>query len=549
MKRQRGAALVLVLMVTVVFLILIGSLIDILAIEWRDADTSARSNSALTAAYAGVDAMILDIEEFYVHSVQTGNVPTQVQATFPDPGGGQSTTSYVAWIPQQWHGNGLNYYLINSDGSNGASPNTVTRGVSALVREIPFTTYAMWTNSETSNTGNGVYYTDGQHYGGLVYSGGPMHVRYSSDPAPDFPIFGDGFQIAQGSWVQWYDTTNGDTKPPSTPAELAAVFGSGGETHVPHQDLPGLSQNLVVFSESFYGDAVHNGSSDLAKAASQPPGIYVNGVPPTGGNLSTGIFVNGDAEVKATGSSPDGQLNDGTQIFDIKSPTGAFPETTVTIDFSTNTTTISGSNSTATYTGVPSGASATGNGAIFVNGDLQVDGGSTIHGQYDMAVPDPPTNNEKITLTGSVKYASDPYGNPNNANSQDELALWANNIGLDDTTSGNIEIDGLIMTGYFQECTHRSCGGTFYNVYCDPSGCSGSGMGNMALFGSLVQNIRGKFGEVDSNLHLVSGFLRNDVYDQRLGAVPPPFSPTTNLYSIVALTDDGTGVPIGQPGP
>src|SRR5579864_338932 len=554
-RRERGAALMLVLMVTVVFLILMGSLIDVLAIEWRDATTSEQSNAALTAAYSGVDAMILEIEDFYANSVQGGQVPQNVSATFPDPAGGQPTTAYNATVARTWSGNGLNYYLIISTGTNGdlTGSNKVQRTVRALVREIPFTADAMWTGHEHTNTGGFVFYTSGQNYGGPVYSGGPMHIRYQSPtPASPPPIFSDGVQTTQTP--VWFDVTNSNTGQPSNPAEVAAVYGSGPQMSIVQpQTLPGFAQNLVVFSESYYGDAVHNDSTDLATAGSLPVGIYVDKSIPSGGGqpLTSGIFVNADATITATGSSPDGLLTDGTQTFVFTPPPNPIGDShalvgtvTVTVDFANNQTTVTENGATTVFNGVASGEqsnSSSGNGAIFVNGTATI-ADSTIHGQYTIAAPDPPTlpgsSAQTIVVEGSIKYAADPYPfgqNPNAANSQDELALWANDIKLNDTTSGNIEVDGLLMTGFLNECSSGPCrDGTFFNKNCGPAACGG-GIGDMTLYGSLVQNIRGKFGVVSANLALLGGFLRTDVYDSRLGAVPPPFSPTTNIYSIVAV--------------
>jgi len=68
-SRQRGSALILVMMLVAVFLILMGSLIDALALESQSSIESADSAAAVTAAYSGVDLMILSVEEFYDNGI------------------------------------------------------------------------------------------------------------------------------------------------------------------------------------------------------------------------------------------------------------------------------------------------------------------------------------------------------------------------------------------------------------------------------------------------------------------------------------------------
>ena len=65
-----------------------------------------------------------------------------------------------------------------------------------------------------------------------------------------------------------------------------------------------------------------------------------------------------------------------------------------------------------------------------------------------------------------------------------------------------------------------------------------------AFLGSLIENVRGKRGTLGST---VSGFETNGVYDPRLATKPPPYTPTTTQYVILALcTEDSTGKTCGQ---
>ena len=528
-------------MLVAVFLILMGSLIDVLAIESQNSTESANSSAAVTAAYSGVDLMILSIEEFYQNGIQGGQPPKTIACDFGRPGGGAITTQCSATIDQTWNSTGINYFLIRSTGS--ALPSTdkeVDRQVVALVKQVPFGAYAHFSESENSNTGDKIWYSWRQSFDGPVYSGGSMHIMYNGNNWRT-PIFPMGFTTDQPkSHIHWYDAENQDGKPPQTQDQVLSVFGTSNPTFAQNAiNLPGFAQNLAVFSEAFYGDDTHDNNTDLA-AAGQNKGVFVNGGDPNcpSGTLCSGIFVSGN-NVQISGSSvadPNGTLASGTQTWQISSPD--FATTTVTVNFGANTTTVSVGGSTKTYAGVASGEqsdSSQGNGAFFVDGNLTVADGTTVHGQYTVAVPDPPVNNEGITLDGSVKDATDPQGgNP----SQDELALWADTISLNATES-KVTVEAMVLTGYANECVQKNCGGWFGNVYCKQSGCNGGGQGILTLYGSDIENLYGKMGVVDDNGDPLAGYIREQTYDPRLGAVPPPFSPTTNLSSVVALQDVG----------
>ena len=531
-------------MLVSVFLILMGSLIDVLALESQNSIESGDSAAAVAAAYSGVDLMILSIEEYYQNGIQGGNPPQVVSCAFSNPGGGGVTTSCTAKIDKTWNGTGINYYLIRSTGSAIPSQDKkVDRQVVALIKQVPFGAYAHFSESEHSNTGGPIWYSAHQSFNGPVYSGGDMHIMYDG-ANPNSPIFPMGFTTDQPqSSLHWMDVQDGNHSPPNTPNEYRSVYGTSGPTFAPSGiNLPGFAQNLAVFSEAFYGDTLHADSTDL-QSAGQDKGVFVNGGDPScpANVICTGIFVAGNAEISATSvPDPNGTLGSGTQTWNISSPDGSFTGTyTVTVNFATNTTTVKGPSGTTTYAGVASGEQSNGsqgNGALFVDGNLTIDGGSTVHGQYTVAVPDPPLSGESLTLKGSLTDASDPQGgNP----SQDELALWADDIYLQ-TSEMSPTVEAMILTGYSNECSQNNCGGWFGNYWCTVSkSCAGGGKGVLTVYGSDIENLRGKMGVVDGGGNTMAGFVRNQTYDPRLGADPPPVAPTTNLYSIVALQDVG----------
>jgi hypothetical protein len=545
--KVRGVAMIMVVIMAAVFFMLIGTLLEILAMEAHAVGSSESSNIALTSAYSGVEAEILSIETYYVSGTAQGIPTTYASATTPDQDDPNEQTGYQTQITSVYsaYGTGIKYFLIDSTGfeqrtSAGTTITVMQRKVSALVRQVPFSTYSQFTENENSNNGNIVWYTNPQNYQGLVYSGGRMHIMYTPGSTP--PIFSQGFQTATNPI--WFNTATQTGAPPRG-ASLSSVYGpDSSEQIVSALSLPGLSQDLIVFSEAFDGDAAHNDVGTFtSQTSSLAPGVYLNGQLSTssgaGGSLNTGIFVQGDADLTASASG-----NTETFTFSAADSTGP-PKTIVLVDFGADQTTVTTASGTTTYNGVPSGeagGTSNGNGAIFDNGSLTIADGSTIHGQYTIALPDPPTNTQEMTLQGSLTYQTEPDPQ-NGVLSNDELALWANDIYLNDTTDTNPRIDGMILTGFVNECASGRCrDGAFYNPNCTQLKCSGAS-GNITLFGSLIENIRGELGLLGASGILEGGFLRTAIYDARLGSDPPPFSPTTNEYFIVALTDDGTPQP------
>jgi hypothetical protein len=543
---QRGVALLLVFMVTIVFFILIGSMLEILAMESHAVASSAESNQALTAAYAGVDAQILAIERFYVNGTNAGTPPDADTLIFPNESGQSLDTGYNAQITKTYSDvhSGIRFYLITSTGfvqdAGGLHDVKLSRQVSALVRQVPFSQYSQFSNSEISTTGSTVWYSNPQSFQGLVYSGGTMHIRYT--PGATGAIFQAGFVTASNR-VVWQNALTGSPADPCKPLtpDCSDVFAGGTPTYQTSitQDLPGSTQNLVVFSEALFGNSDHNDVTDLNDQSGRAPGVYVNDQMPSGGsggNLQTGLYIQGNTEMSSTATG-------NTETFNFKGDgTPNFPQTTVTVDFGADMTTITEGGSTTQYDGVPSaepGNGSNGNGAIFDNGSMTIDDGSTIHGQYNIALPDPPTGaGQVMTLQGSLTYENDPQKGA--TNSTDELALWANDIEMHDKTDPNPEVDGMILTGYVNEADKGAgADGAFFNNMCTRLACGGA-EGNIVLYGGMIENIRGELGALNSSGLLSGGFMRSAIYDSRLGANPPPFSPTTNDYFVVALTDNGS---------
>jgi Tfp pilus assembly protein PilX len=95
--RQRGVALITALLMCVVFLVLVGALMAQMIGELQDVGAHSNSAKALNAAYAGVENMVLQIEE---NASGPGHVsPSPINYSYPSP----STVSYAATVSQTWN--------------------------------------------------------------------------------------------------------------------------------------------------------------------------------------------------------------------------------------------------------------------------------------------------------------------------------------------------------------------------------------------------------------------------------------------------------------
>lgn len=519
--KQRGVALLAVIALLVVFLIFVGAVMTQLAQEVNSSKTHGVSMKALAAADAGVRAMVVVIEE----NIAAGKGdPGSIGYSYPEPAG-PPTTSYNAkilnsWLPQAFGGS--RFYLIESDGTVNTGVENQTRVVRAIVRAQSLAQFASFSNYESNQFGKTVWYTPNQHFDGLVYSGGPMHVEYDTAINKNNPIFGrtvqtvlnpvfaevqGGVPVDDGS--DWSNVVNGGMP----------NFGVG----VQPLGLPQPQKDVLVASEAFYGKANQITNTyptcGAALCMNQVDATSQKGVP-----LTTGMFITGNVAINATSAGSQ-------ETFTITAlPPSSFAPYTVVVDFGAKTTKVTSGGNTGTFTGVPSGDNGPGmgNGALFVNGDATLKLGSVIQGQYTLAVPDYKGDVHNIFLKGNGSIT---YNDP----SKDQLGLWANDV-IVSTNSSDITIDADIIAGWPGE---PGTDGGFYNAKCTANGCGGSSQGTLTINGGLAENMRGALGKFFAGgAH--TGFDRKINYDTRFTTNPPPFNPVDGAYDVVGWEDMGS---------
>ncbi len=551
---ERGIALIGVVGLLLVFLVFAGALMTQLANEMNSTKMSAVSNRALSAADAGVHAMV---EQIQTNLALNQALPKVVTYAYPEPGASPLTTSYNATLDQVIPAGGLNYYVITSTGtySNGIE-STITRTVRAVAKAIPISDFASFSNYESNQFGNPVWYLSSQHFNGPVYSGGPMRIAYAT-PAPSpsptiVPIFGSTVQT--GNTPIWNPASPG----PSDWADIISGGQSAFTINGTPLSLPQPSENIYVASEAWQGNGLNPGFP------STTPGVYIDGASSGGADAAnstvptdtTGIFIetgtkggyNGSATIVST-------VSGNTDTMTITSPAwaGAY---TVTINYSnfgsagdcTGSTTVTHGSAAHTFAGTPCGAPGpgvtnTGNGAIFADGNIQLGctasklacgttptADTTFEGDYALVTPDLsswPNTANNITILGNLLY--DP-----STSLYDKTGLWANDVVLKTNTTAGITIDAGIIAGYPGEA---SSDGDFNNAHCTKKSCGTLDQGVLTINGSLVENIRGAVGEVIAGSQF--GFARTINFDSRFATAPPPFNPTTGQLSIVAWEDIG----------
>src|ERR1700736_3972372 len=281
-RSKRGVALITAMLMSVIFLALIGALMSQMIGELQMVGAHGNSAKALDAAYAGVENMVLKIEE---NASGPGHVaPAPISYNYPAP----ATVKYDVSVVKTWNSStGLVYYEIKSTGTETNSGQT--RSVLALTKSFPYSYYEQFTAGSSSN----IYYTSGEHFDGPVYNGSAMNVWYQD---PSSPIFNSSVQTAQ--------TPNFYQGAAKTPVAMSAVTwadvmlgGTSANMKVSSNpmQLPTFQDNLALASESYWGDG--RTITDVPV----PPGgngVYINQTTATAGtgSVKTGLFIEGNVK-------------------------------------------------------------------------------------------------------------------------------------------------------------------------------------------------------------------------------------------------------------
>lgn len=158
--------------------------------------------------------------------------------------------------------------------------------------------------------------------------------------------------------------------------------------------------------------------------------------------------------------------------------------------------------------GAPTTINIPSNGVVYVEGRVRVSG--TLDGRLSIA------SESDIYISEDIVYSLP----PTDPNCTDALGLIAaNNIIVDKSSpaGGSLTIHATMM----------AFDGSFYVRNYD----SIPVMGNLTVYGGIIQNRRGAVGTFNSYTgQRLSGYLKDYHYDTRVTDEPPPYFPTTGKY-------------------
>jgi hypothetical protein len=396
------------------------------------------------------------------------------------------------------------FFKIQATGANGSQQmkKTLYGDFTVRVQKDNFARYALFTNTQTTQSGTDVWFTEFTNFSGPIFTNGRYNFAYN--PSGTFYDLAKQKETTARFFnnnhpVLLDAAANGTRDVPSFPA--------GFQRGVTGITMPTSSVESSMSSEAAGGNTYSSN------------GIYI---PTSGTNMSGGIYVNGDATVDLGLDGSDRQVITVVQGSTTK---------TITIDKATNHTIVKiGSGSPTTYTGLPDGVSDIGP-LMYVHGNITSLKGTvqsstkmTISSQNDIVIKNNLTYETYTPSSGTPGEAG--YVAPSAEGADNLLGIlsWQGNVRISSTAPSDIQIHATIMAkeGVFSVDNYETI---------NPKGTA-------TILGGVISDNYGAFGTFDSSSgDLVSGYGRNFAYDSRMEtAATPPYFPTMNTF--IAFTDD-----------
>ncbi len=395
------------------------------------------------------------------------------------------------------------YYKIQTTGTNGSENKkySVYGDFTVQVQKDNFARYALFTNSQTLPSGTKVWFTNTTNFAGPMYTNGSYNFAFN--PSGTFyetvkQVGANANFYNNGSTLSLNNDHNGTRDVP--------VFYNGFTRSATAITMPSTSTEATMITEATAGNSY--GSN----------GIYL---PNSGGNLTGGIYVRGNADTVTM------SVSGGNAIYTI---TQSGTTKTITVDPALNQTTLIDSSGTHVYSGQPKGQSNVGI-LMYVSGTINSIGG-TIQKDTQMVVA---THNDTIIQNNIVYQEYTPavgtsgstgYVPPSAEGYVNLLGIisWAGNIRIGGSAPNNVNVHATMMA---------SSGIVTVDNYN-----TGSPRGTATVLGGVISNNYGAFGQFDSSSGAaVNGYGRNFVYDTRMETqYTPPYFPTMNTF--IAFTND-----------
>lgn len=363
---------------------------------------------------------------------------------------------------------------------------------SVQVQQDNFARYALFTNRQQNAAGSTVWFTNRTNFFGPVHTNGEFN--FALNP-------GAAFTAAVTSVSGTSSFYNGGSPVHLDADRNAAVdvptFGEGLERGVANIPMPSTTT-----ADRQRGAAL--GLPTGTSGAGQSSGVRLSA---SGGSLTGGVYVNGDASISLSASGH-------TATYTI---TQGSTTTTVSVNTSSNQTTVrSGPGQPTTYDGVP-------NGMFFVDGQVTSLSGTV---QSDSQLTIAATGDVKIT--NNITYQDYTAGaSPSAEGTTNLLGLmsWNGDVRITGSAPNNVSVHATVMTpnGEFRVDNYNS----------------GPTRGTATVLGGVIENTYGAFGTFSGNTPS-TGYGRNFIYDTRMGrGMAPPFFPTIgSVISILSGAND-----------
>ncbi len=393
-------------------------------------------------------------------------------------------------------------YRIESTGTAGTNLGKVllSGDFAVRVQRDNFAKFSLFTNSQTTQSGTNVWFTNKTRFAGPVHTN--ARFNFALNPSGTF----DDLITQNDQYARFYNS--------GSPVNLDADFNGTLDVPVFNETFTRDAGTITLSSSSQQSDMEDQAKGGQTFASD---GIYV---PNSGGNLTGGIYVRGDAAVDM---SVDGSNN---AVYTI---TQGGTTKTITVNRSANTTTVAGT-STDTYNGIPDGVDDVGTlvyatGSITsMGGTVQEDTQMTVASAGDMSITNHIAYQDYTPASGTPGQAG--YVPPTADGTTNLLGLvsWAGNVRIGTSAPNDISVHSTILArqGVFQVDNYSS----------------GSPRGTATLLGGIISDDYGAFGTFNGSTgQQVSGYGRNFVYDERMetGSAPPYF-PSLNTF--VAFSND-----------
>lgn len=245
-----------------------------------------------------------------------------------------------------------------------------------------------------------------------------------------------------------------------------------------------------------------------------PNGIYV---PESGGVLTGGILIKGDASVTMNVDANDNAVYSVTEGSTTKN---------ITVDRTASQTTVETVGAgTSTYAGLPDGVGDEGvliyalNDITSFSGTVQKDSCITVSAERDIVI----SNNVRYeTYTASPLSGTDPDTGLA-ADNMLGIIAWGGDVRIGASAPNDVEIHGIIMAPH--------------GVFTVDDYDSGAPRGTATLLGGVITDFYGAFGQF-SGMTPLHGYGRNFIYDPRVTDTPPKTPPYFPYLSGFTAQDD-----------